>query len=156
MDFRIEGLSPEAFRPLFALDEAALAARGAQRRIADAQPGFPCRVSLEDAEPGEEVLLLNFEHHPADSPYRASGPIYVRKSAAAAWAGGAGAVPPLLRHRLLSVRAYRADGMMAGADVVEGTGLEAAFSRLFADPAVSYLHVHNAKPGCFVCRVDRA
>ncbi len=156
MGFRISGLSPDAFRPLFLLDDEALAAHGARRRIADEKPGFPCRVSLEDAEPGEEVLLLHFEHHPADSPYRAAGPIYVRRNAAHAFEGDPGEVPGMLRHRLLSVRAYDAAGMMTGADVCTGTDLEEAISHLFGDPRTAYLHVHNAKPGCFDCRVDRA
>jgi hypothetical protein len=156
MDFRIEGLAPDAFQPLFALDDEALAARGARRDTADHKPGFPCRVSLEDAEPGEEVLLLAWEHHPTSSPYRASGPIYVRKSATKAWAGAPGSVPPMLRHRLLSVRAYDPEGVMVGADVCDGTDLEGTISKLFEDPSASYLHVHNAKPGCFNCRVDRA
>lgn len=156
MDFRIEGLSPDAFEPLFSLDDEALAARGARRRIADHKPGFPCRVSLEDAEPGEEVLLLPWEHHATPSPYRASGPIYVRKIATKAWAGAPGSVPSMLRHRLLSIRAYDAAGMMRGADVCEGNDLERTISTLFEDPSTAYLHVHNAKPGCFNCRVDRA
>ena len=156
MDFRIEGLSPDLFAPLFALDDAALAARGARRQVADHKPGFPCRVSLEDAEPGEEVLLLTWEHHSVDSPYRASGPIFVRRSASKAWTGPAGSVPAMLRHRSLSVRAYGADGMMRTAEVCDGRDLEATISKLFADPGVAYLHVHNAKPGCFNCRVDRA
>lgn len=156
MDFRIEGLAPDAFQPLFALDDEALAARGARREIAGHKPGFPCRVSLEDAEPGEEVLLLSWEHHATSSPYRASGPIYVRKSATTAWTGPAGSVPAMLRSRLLSVRAYRSDGTMLHAEVCDGRNLELTISKLFGDPSAAYLHVHNAKPGCFNCRVDRA
>jgi hypothetical protein len=155
MGFKIEGLRPDAFQPLFSLDDAALASRGARRQIVDHKPGYPCRVSLEDAEPGEEVLLLNWEHHAAASPYRASGPIFVRKNAARAWTGPADSVPAMLRSRLLSVRAYRSDGTMLAADVCDGRNLELTISKLFSDSGVSYLHVHNAKPGCFNCRVDR-
>lgn len=156
MDFRIEGLRPDAFQPLFSLDDEALASRGARRQVADRKPGFPCRVSLEDAEPGEEVLLLSWEHHATSSPYRASGPIYVRKSATKAWAGAPGSVPPMLRSRLLSVRAYRSDGIMLNAEVCDGRNLELTVSKLFEDLSAAYLHIHNAKPGCFNCRVDRA
>ncbi len=155
MSFRIVGLAPEPFAPLFSLDDAALAARGARRRVADAKPGFPCRVSLEDAEPGEEVLLLRWEHHATDSPYRGAGPIYVRRNAGRAFRGAPGEVPDMLRRRLLSVRAYDAAGMMTAADVTEGRGIEETIAALFANPAAAYLHVHNAKPGCFACRVDR-
>jgi len=156
MDFRIEGLSPDLFQPLFSLDDEALAARGVRRQVADHKPGFPCRVSLEDAEPGEEVLLLNFEHNPADSPYRAAGPIFVRRSAESAFRGRPGEIPAMLRCRLLSVRAYDSAGMMRGAEVCDGKDLEETISKLFEAPSAAYLHVHNAKPGCFACRVDRA
>src|SRR5271169_6581628 len=108
MRLRYIGLDPGQFRELFALPDAALAARGIQRVTADAKPGFPCRVSLEDAEPGETLLLLPFEHQPAASPYRASGPIFVRETAAAAY-DGAG-LPPVFAGRILSVRAYDAAG----------------------------------------------
>ena len=155
MSFRIEGLAPDAFQPLFSLDDEALAARGARRQIADHKPGFPCRVSLADAEPGEEVILLNWEHHPVDSPYRGSGPVYVRRSAESAFRGRPGEVPAMLSGRLLSVRAYDSAGMMRSADVCDGQQLEGTISRLFDEPSAAYLHVHNAKPGCFVCRVDR-
>jgi hypothetical protein len=121
----------------------------------DEKPGYPCRVSLTDAEVGETVLLLPFVHHDVESPYRASGPIYVRRGARRA-APAAGEVPLMFRHRLLSLRAYDRDAMMLNAAAAAGTELEAAISDLFAEPAVAYLHIHNARPGCFNCRVDRA
>jgi hypothetical protein len=154
MRFRFQGLSVAPFQALFALSDAALAARGMRRMIADAKPGFPCRVSLEDAEPGERVLLTNFEHQPAHSPYRASGPIFVRESAGAAYDGTD--VPPVLRGRLLSLRAYDADGIMVDAEVVQGGELETVLSRLFARRDSAYVHIHNAKRGCYACRVERA
>jgi hypothetical protein len=123
--------------------------------IADSKPGFPCRVSLRDADIGEPVWLLHFVHHDVPGPYRGSGPIYVREQAVAA-ALAPGEVPELLRSRLLSLRAYDADGMLVDADVCEGTVLESLVTRLFADPSVAYLHVHNARPGCFNCRIERA
>jgi hypothetical protein len=62
----------------------------------------------------------------------------------------------MFRHRLLSVRAYDGAAMMVGAEVVSGRELEAAILRLFADGSANYLHIHNAGPGCFNCRVERA
>ena len=55
MSFVIHGLSPDTFRPLFALDDGALAARNIRRVVADADRGFPCRVTLEDARQGETL-----------------------------------------------------------------------------------------------------
>ena len=153
--FRVSALPRELFNSLFALDDDALAARGIRRVIADEKPGFPCRVSLVDAEPGETLLLLHHLHHDVSGPYRASGPIFVRERASTA-TPAPGEVPPLLRGRLLSLRAYDAEGLLRVAEVTEGRELDAVVVGLFTDPVVSYVHVHNARPGCYVCRIDRA
>lgn len=153
MKFRFQGLSVAPFQAAFALSDEELIRRGMRRMVASAKPGFPCRVSLEDAEPGERVLLANYEHQPAHSPYRATGPIFVRESAAAAYDGPE--VPSVLSGRLLSLRAYDVDGMMVDADVVPGDEVEAALSRLFARDDSGYVHIHNAKRGCYACRVER-
>jgi hypothetical protein len=72
---------------------------------ADKKPGYPRRVSLCDAEPGESVMLVHFEPQPALTPYRASHAIYVREDARQADLEP-GVVPEMLRMRLLSVRAF--------------------------------------------------
>ncbi len=155
MSFQIRSLPLAPFASFFALDDEQLKARGAKRYVADRQPGFPCRVSLVDAAPGERVVLVPFVHQNADSPYRASGPIFVRENAQETHVGR-DEVPALLRSRTLSVRAYDADGLMVGADVVDGQALETATERFFSSARVDYLHIHFARPGCFACRVDRA
>lgn len=154
MTFRIRGLEPEPFAPLFAMSDAELARRRALRCVADAKPGFPCRVTLADAEPGSEVILVNYEHLPVDSPYRASHAIFV--SAAAEPYDAVGVVPPALRERLLSLRAFDARGIMLDADVADGAALEGLVARLLARPGVEYLHAHFARRGCFAARIDRA
>lgn len=153
--FRFMALPYDQFGPLFGVSDDDLEAMMARRVVVDTKPGFPCRVSLEDAEPGETVLLVPFLHHDVLSPYRASGPVFVREGATRA-TPAAGEVPAMFRHRLLSLRAYDDDAMMVDATVVEGTELEASIMKLFNNAEVSYLHVHNAKPGCFNCRVERA
>lgn len=153
--FQFRALPAEGFAPFFDRTDAELLEIGARRMIADAKPGFPCRVSLVDAEVGETVLLLPFTHHDVASPYRASGPIFVRRGAATA-RPGVGEVPALLASRLLSLRAYDKSALMIGAEVVEGRDLAGAIRRSFVDSRASYLHVHNARPGCFACRVERA
>ena len=155
MSFRISGLPATPFRPLFTLSDEALLAQGARRYLADECPGFPCRVSLADAALGERVLLVNFEHQPARSPYRAGGPIFVRENARAA-TPEIGEVPESLGRRLLSVRAYDGEDLITDAEVVEGRQLEPLIARFFAAPAVAYLHVHYARRGCYAARVDRA
>lgn len=153
--FRISALPRERFGELFALGEDALAAQGIRRVTADSKPGYPCRVSLVDAEPGERLLLLPYLHHDVAGPYRASGPIYVRERAATA-TPAPGEVPAQMRARLLSFRAYDAAGLMREAEVAEGREFEAVVERMFADAAVAYIHAHNARPGCYSGRIDRA
>jgi Protein of unknown function (DUF1203) len=159
MDFRISGLPAEPFFPFFAMTDAELLARGARRHVAaaaDAPPMPPCRVSLRDARPGEVSILLHWEHHRAPaSPYRASGPIFVRQGASET-ATFVNHVPEQQRVRLLSVRAYDADGIMLDAEVAPGADLETLIARFFRHSEVAYLHAHNARRGCYSCRIDRA
>ncbi|MCE3004936.1 MAG: DUF1203 domain-containing protein [Xanthomonadaceae bacterium] len=145
-------LDPATFAPLQALDEAALRQRGARRLTCETTPGMPCRVSLEDARPGERVLLLTHRHLDVDTPYRADGPIYVREGAVRAQLAP-GEVPALLRLRLLSLRAYDAKGYLRDADAVEGRDLEPVLARLLAGPKVARVQVHYAKTGCYACEV---
>ena len=152
--FQITGLPQDLFAPWFDMSDQALAARGAVRRVADVNPGYPCRVSLEDAAIGDEMLLLPFEHHRADSPYRSAGPIFVRRGAIQQRLAP-GELPLVVTRRLISVRAYDAAGMMVDAGVHKGIELQPVIERLFADDKVAYLQLHNAKPGCFSCQVDR-
>ncbi len=155
MTFRITGLSPEPFRPLFDLSDAALQSRGIRRVIAD-DLRMPCRVSMAHAGIGEELLLLNYEHQPAPTPYRSTHAIYVRRVADRAFEA-TDAVPEVVASRLVAARAFDAQHMMIDADVAEGEAAAAAlFARLLDDPKASYLQVHYARRGCYAARVERA
>jgi len=155
MCFQISGLDVDQFSHLFGKDPEALAKSGVERMIVDNKPGYPCRVSLQDADIGETVLLMNYEHQPALSPYRSSHAIFVRE-----WAGqtkpGRNEVPEMLRHRMISVRAFDSSEMMVDADIVDGRQLELMIDRMLAIESVSYLHLHNAKRGCYAARVEQA
>jgi hypothetical protein len=155
MSFRVLGLSPAPFLPLFGLDDAALAALGASRVIADAKPGYPDRIELREAEAGEAVILVNFEHQPAATPYRSRHAVFVLEGAREAYDRVA-EIPEVMRPRMLSLRAFDAGDMMLDADLVDGRDVEAAIERLFEDPAVAYLHAHYAKRGCYAARIVRA
>lgn len=154
MSFRILALPRDPFVPLFALDDSDLEVRGVVRKVVDAKPGYPCRVSLADAEIGETVLLLNYEHQPADTPFRASHAIYVRTNAPQAHCR-LGEVPDVLRRRMISVRGFDTAHLLVAADLAEGTHLESALEAMLSDRTVSYIHLHYAKPGCFAARVVR-
>ncbi len=155
MSFRITGLPPEPFQHLFGLPDADLAQHGVIRYPVNESPGFPDRIEMRDALPGETMLLLNHTCQPAATPYRATHAIFVREGATQAF-DAVDQVPEVMRLRLLSLRSYDAAGMMLDADVVEGSQVEPVIKRLFANPAVSYIHVHNAKQGCYSGRIDRA
>jgi Protein of unknown function (DUF1203) len=154
MHFRIHGLPAGPFAPLFSLSDDELAAKGAVRRIADARdPGYPCRISLTDSQAGDELILVNYEHHPVDSPYRMRFAIYVR--AGEKTFDAVDTVPEQLRKRTLALRAFDADAMMIGHALSEGGDVETAIARLFGDSRAAYLHIHFASPGCYAARVDR-
>ena len=154
MDYQITSLQLSDFNHLFGLDEQALSKLGVQRMTAAAKPGYPCRITLEDAEIGESVLLLNYEHLPVDSPYRSAHALFVRENATES-ASFQNEIPEYLKCRQLSVRSFDAAGMMVDADTCAGIDLASLIERLFADLSADYLHVHNAARGCYLARVDR-
>jgi hypothetical protein len=155
MPFQIRGLKADAFSHLFSLDERELAAIGAQRLHADEADAYPCRVSLTRVAVGQELLLLNHVHQStATSPYRASGPIFVSR------AGAAGAyrneLAPIMKDRLLSLRAYDADALIVDAEVGENRQVLDLIERFFSNPDVMHIDAHFARRGCFAARIERA
>lgn len=155
MSFQIHSLPAEDFADLFALSDTELVKRNACRQIVQSKPGTPCRVSMADAEVGETVILLNYEHQAAHSPYKASHAIFVRENAPQAQLN-VGEVPEVLRSRIISLRLFDRHHMMIDADVLQGDELADAVKAAFEDEQVSYAHLHNAKPGCFAAAVTRA
>jgi hypothetical protein len=155
MSFHITSLAKSQFQHLFDLSSAELTSFHAVRMHATEKPGFPCRVSLVDADIGEEVILVNYEHQTVDTPFRASHAVYVRPAANQAELS-ADEVPEMLRSRILSLRAFDDAGMMITADLADGKVLAPSIKDMFDNPAVAYIHLHFAKPGCYAARVDRA
>ena len=153
--FKITGLEHDQFDHLFGMSDEDLKAHGAMRCVATENPGFPCRISLEDAQIGDELLLLPFIHQPAASPYQASGPIFVRKGSKR-HDSRPREVPSYVTSRLISVRAYDAANMMVAATVCEGLNTGREIEEFFGNAEVAYIHLHNAKRGCFSARVERA
>lgn len=148
--FVLSGIDPASLQPLFDLDDAGLAAHHAVRRIADSARGFPCRVSLRDAAVGEELLLVPYWHQPAASPYRACGPVFIRRGAMPARLA-ANAVPPYVAQRLVSVRAYDHADCLVAAEVMEGVQVGAWLGGQLDDPGIAYAHLHSARHGCYLC-----
>jgi len=153
MTYRIEGLAPAPFQPLFAMDEAELAARNAVRVTADESGGFPCRISLEDAAPGEELILLNHVSHDVAGPFRTAYGIFVRKGAAPA--AYEDETPALLESRTLSLRGFDEAGMLKDAVLAKPGEADAGIRRLFTRPDIATVHAHSATYGCFLARIER-
>lgn len=153
MTYRIKGLEPAPYAPLFELGDAELEARGMTRMTVD-NPNFPCRVSLRDCDLGDEVILLNHVSHDGNNPYRASHAIFVSRSATEA-ADYADVIPPALDRRILSLRAFDSDGMMIDAALVQPGEADPAVRKLLANPAATHIDAHNATRGCFAARIDR-
>jgi hypothetical protein len=155
MSFRITGLSPQPFQHLFGLSHEELAKHGARRYVADTKPGYPDRIEVRDAEPGETLILLNYVHQPANNPYHASHAIFVREGAETAY-DRTNEIPDAMRLRQISLRAFDADDLMVDADLVDGREMDSVIERLLADPHVAYIQAHYAKRGCYAARIDRS
>ena len=154
MSFRITGLPPAPFSPLFGLSEQELAARQIRRYVAVPGSQFPDRIELRDVSPGQTVLLLNYTHQPAATPYQSSHAIFVREGATTAY-DRIDEVPAALRIRTLSLRAFDADGDMVEGDLTEGHEVERLIERFFANPAAAYIQAHYATRGCYAARIER-
>src|SRR6185369_12499845 len=153
MTYRITGLDPAPYKPLFGLSDDELAARGAVRMTVTG-PTFPCRVSLTDRDIGESVLLLNHVSHEVANPYRASHAIFVTEGADGP-AEYVDQVPPVFETRVLSLRGFDKDGMMAEAILTQPGEADAGIRQLFANPEIETIHAHNATRGCFSAKIER-
>lgn len=154
MTYHIHGLDPAAFAQLVGLSDNQLAHHGAVRMTVDAKPCFPCRVTLDDGDLGETMLLVNHVSHDGNNPYRASHAIFISESATNA-ADYRDEIPPALDRRILSLRGFDAAGMMVEAKLVQPGGADPAIRAMLVDPAIDHIDAHNATRGCFAARVER-
>jgi len=153
MAYRIQGLSPEPFKHLFGLPDEELAKQGVVRMTVT-DPAFPCRVSLTDRDLGEKVLLLNHVSHDVANPYRATHAIFITETDQDP-AEYVDEVPPVFEKRVLSLRGFDRDGMMADAILTQAGEADAGIRRLFANPESETIHAHNAVRGCFSAKIER-
>jgi hypothetical protein len=154
MTFRVVGLDPTPFVHLYGLSDADLARHGAKRYLVNESPGFPDRVEMRDAAVGETMLLVNYVHQPAKTPYYASHAIFVREGAMQPYAA-VDKIPDVLSRRIISLRGFDDTGMLLDADVADGAQIRTVIERLFANPAIAYIQAHNAKQGCYAGRIER-
>jgi hypothetical protein len=154
MTYRIEGLPSDAYRHLIRMSEDELEAHGARRVRVDSKPGFPCRVTLEDAEPGESVILFNHVSHDVPTPFRSAYAIYVRESAAGP-ACFTDETPPMFEGRTLGLRGFDAEGMLRGALLALPGEADSKIRDLYDRPEIETIHAHNAAAGCFAAKIVR-
>src|SRR4051794_8839669 len=142
MTYRITGIDPAPYRHLFGLSDEELASHGVVRMTVTAKPSFPCRVSLTDRDVGEKVLLLNHVSHDVANPYRASHAIFVTEGAQAP-AEYIDEVPPIFGPRVLSLRGFDKNGMMAEAILTQAGEADDGIRKLFDKPEIEAIHAHN-------------
>lgn len=155
MTYRITGLNPEPFRKFFGKSDAELEAAGVIRYVVDNKPGFPDRVTMQDLEIGDTALLLNFEHLPVESPYRACHAIFVKEGAEAPF-NMVDQVPEVMTRRVISLRAIDGKGHIVEADLAEGAAIDGTIRKMFENADVDYIHAHYAQRGCFSGLIERA
>lgn len=154
MNFIIESLDYKHFEYLSKLNEDELIQKNIVKQLVDKKPSFPCRITLEDAEIGEEVFLLNFVFHAVNSPYKASGPIYIRPHKEQKFCE-INEIPSLFLTRIISLRGYNHKQMLIFAEVFEGKELKNKIQKAFENQEIEYLHIHNAKFGCYFAQAKR-
>lgn len=153
-DFRIRGLEKSEFQYINDLTDEELINYGIVKLVADTSPGYPCRISLEDADIGETVYLFNYNHHTANSPYQGNGAIFIRKNAETSKIS-VNTIPDQVLHRKLSMRGYDKRGMMLKCKLIDGIDTKSCIIDFFNNEEIEYIHIHNAVPGCYSCLVER-
>jgi hypothetical protein len=155
MSYKISGLEPSQFAHLIGLSDQELATHNAVRVTANADRGFPCRVSLEDAKAGETLILLHHVSHDVATPYRSAYAIFIRENAEQP-ASYENETPPVFEGRPLGLRGFGADGNLKNALLALPGEADSKIRALFGDPAIAYIDAHNAAHGCFAARIERA
>lgn len=154
--FQILPLDKLEFSPLFSMSNQELLAQGIIRTKADAYPAYPCRVSLDFAQIGEDVLLLNYEHHKAKTPYNSKYAIFVRENAAQIQTAPDELPPVFMRNSPIALRGFDKNGMLKVAKIENGPQIGEVIAEFFANEAIDYIHAHYAAYGCFAAKIVRA
>ncbi len=154
INFQIQALRNTDFSHLFNLSDKELKKINAFKITVVEHPGYPCRISLEDAKIGETIIALPYMHHDVNSPYRSSGPIFIRQNCLSVNLA-TNEIPAVLNNRELSLRAYNKHSLMIDALTSKGKEVKQNIVNLLSNSNVAYIHIHNANPGCYSCRVER-
>lgn len=154
MNFKISALNPEPFNSLFLLSDTELKHRNILKQTVSEAGSTPCRASLEDADIGDTVLLINYQHINEATPFQASHAIYIREGVKQA-RPAVNEVPDMIHSRVVSLRSFDSQHMMIDADLGTAEQVASKIRALFSNPCASYLHLHYAKQGCYIAKVNR-
>ncbi len=154
--FKIIGLKRDEFSRIFDYDDIKLKEKSIYKIIADKFPAFPCRISLEYAQIGEEVYLLNYEHQKANTPYNSKYAIFIRKNAIEINLAPNEIAPVFNRDVPISIRGFDKYGFLKCAEIINGKQVKDAFIRLLQNEEIDYLHTHFAAFGCYIAKIIRA
>ena len=149
MNFKINALSPEPFQRMFNSSDAELSDNNIVKQVVTEAGSTPCRVCFKDANIGDMVLLLNYQHMAEATPFKASHAIYVTEAAKQAFPQ-INTVPEMIHSRMISLRAFDQQHMMVEADLAQGLQVAEKISQMLDDQSVDYVDLHFAKQGCFV------
>ncbi len=152
--FQVVPLKEEDFAHLQGKTDEQLETLGVKAYIAEPGGGHPCRLTLEGARPGERVMLLNYEHLPARTPYQSKYAIFIREGVKEI-IPARGMVPKMIEGRPISVRAFDKDHMLKQATVIDGIDAASCFEAMLASSEIDYLHMHFAAYGCYIATVER-
>lgn len=154
MAFIIQGLDPSLFGSVSSQKQAEAEIYDRTAYDVDESPGYPCRITLRDADFGQKVALVSYRHHAADTPFAQEGPIFITIGPVEPGCF-VDEIPPALARRKLSLRAYDQDGFMVDAILVDGAEAKPAIATLFERSDVVRIDAHNAIRGCFAAHIHR-
>lgn len=125
--------------------------------IAMQREAAPCRHCLGNGAAEETMLLGSYDLPAPRGVYWTPSPIFVHARDCALFTE-TGVIAPIVRGRLVSVRAYDAAGMCLYdlGDVCDGDKVEPLLFRALADDRTATVNIHTARPGCLLCAVERA
>jgi hypothetical protein len=128
-----------------------------RRRVRGPDSACPCRHCLRYARTGETVLLGSYNLPGPLGVYWTPSPIFVHANDCPRY-DGHDEIPEIVRGSFVSVRAYDAEDQCLYdlGQVCEGKDVDAPLSRALADPRTAFVNIHTAKPGCLLCRIERA
>lgn len=152
--FQFHNLEYSDFEHLFSADES-LSSKSIIT-IADANPGFPCRVSLDFAPIGTRMLLTNHAHHNVESPYDSKYAIFISENATPANLGPNELPPFFKRKSPIALRGFDSNGFLKRADIATAPETAPLIDDFFETKEIAYIHAHFAAYGCFAARITRS